>query len=184
MPVKCGAPVVVAGADGRYAAAMRPAIALVAVLVAATAVRAGLPPDVDKALREATYVYVQSERKTGEWSKPAEIWLHYEQGAVYVATRPTSWRVRRIGWKRAKARIAVGKPDGHARLQERRLPGRPLQRWPRRLQRRHQRRLRGRPREERLQLRRLHQPVQPRLRAAEVLGRQATPRADGEWWSV
>jgi len=31
---------------------------------------------------------------------------------VYVGTRPTAWRVKRIGWKRSKARIAVGKVDG------------------------------------------------------------------------
>jgi hypothetical protein len=55
---------------------------------------------------------VQSERKSGEWSKPAEIWFFYEDGKVYVGTRPTSWRVRRIGWKRTKARVAVGKVDG------------------------------------------------------------------------
>jgi hypothetical protein len=91
---------------------MSRAVALVAVLVAVSSAAADLPADVDKALREATYVYVQSERKTGDWSKPAEIWFHYENGAVYLATRPTSWRVRRIGWKRTKARIAVGKPDG------------------------------------------------------------------------
>jgi hypothetical protein len=91
---------------------MRRAVALVGVLLVAAGALAKLPPDVDAALRDAKYVYVQSERKTGEWSKPAEIWFHHEDGTVYVATRPTSWRVRRIGWKRAKARIAVGKPDG------------------------------------------------------------------------
>jgi len=91
---------------------MRRAVALLAVLLAAAGAAAKLPPDVDAALRDAKYVYVQSERKTGEWSKPAEIWFHHEDGAVYVATRPTSWRVKRIGWKRTKARIAVGKQDG------------------------------------------------------------------------
>lgn len=95
---------------------MRRAVAVVGVLLAVPLLAAGatatLPADVDAALRSAKYVYLQSERKTGEWSKPAEIWFHAENGAVYVATRPTSWRVRRIGWKRTKARIAVGKPDG------------------------------------------------------------------------
>jgi hypothetical protein len=94
---------------------MRSAVRALALAVAvASAASAALAPDVEKALRESTYVYVQSERKSGEWSKPAEIWFHYEDGKVYVATRPSSWRVRRIGWKRAKARIAVGKPDGPA----------------------------------------------------------------------
>jgi hypothetical protein len=79
-----------------------------------TTAAAGLTPDLEKALRDATYVYVQSERKTGDWSKPAEIWFYVESGKVYVGTRPTSWRVRRIGWKRARARVAVGSPDGPA----------------------------------------------------------------------
>ncbi len=92
---------------------MRRAVAVALVLVALTA-RAGLNHALDEALRSAKYVYVQSERKTGEWSKSAEIWFHYEDGKVYVGTKPTSWRVKRIGWKRAKARIAVGKPDGPA----------------------------------------------------------------------
>jgi hypothetical protein len=91
---------------------MRRAIAVGLVLVALATARAGLSPTLDQALRSATYVYVQSERKGGEWSKPAEIWFHYEDGKVYVGTRPTSWRVRRLGWKRTKARIAVGKADG------------------------------------------------------------------------
>jgi hypothetical protein len=93
-------------------AAMRRALALGVVLLACATSQAGLAPATDEALRKATYVYVQSERKTGEWSKPAEIWFHYEDGKVYVGTRPTSWRVKRLGWKRTKARIAVGKADG------------------------------------------------------------------------
>jgi hypothetical protein len=75
---------------------------------------AGLSADLAKRLADAKYVYVQSERKGGGWSKPAEIWFHAEEGKVYVATRPTSWRVRRIKWGRTKARIAVGASDGPA----------------------------------------------------------------------
>jgi hypothetical protein len=91
---------------------MRAAVVLVLTLVASRGAAAGFPPAVDEALPRAKYVYVQSERKTGEWSKPAEIWFHTDAGRVCVATRPMSWRVRRIGWKRTKARIAVGRPDG------------------------------------------------------------------------
>jgi len=91
---------------------MRRAVAAVALLCVVAAAHAGLTPELEKALRDATYIYVQSERKTGEWSKPTEIWFHAEGGKVYVGTRPTSWRVKRIGWKRSKARIAVGKVDG------------------------------------------------------------------------
>jgi hypothetical protein len=86
------------------------ATALLAVVTAARA--AALSPELDRALRESTYVYVQSERKSGELGKPAEIWFYYDGQAVYVGTRPTSWRVRRIKAGRRKARIAVGKPDG------------------------------------------------------------------------
>jgi hypothetical protein len=88
-------------------------LATLAVLFAfATAAGAAFPPDVAKALHEAKYVYIQSERKGGEWSKPAEIWFYADEDAVYVGTRPTSWRVKRIKAGRKKARIAVGKPDG------------------------------------------------------------------------
>ena len=91
---------------------MRRAVAALVVLCVVAGARAGLTPELEKALHDATYIYVQSQRKSGEWSKPAEIWFHVEGGKVYVGTRPTSWRVKRIGWKRSKARIAVGKADG------------------------------------------------------------------------
>lgn len=79
--------------------------------LAATAV-AALSPELDRALREAKYVYLQSERKSGEFGKPAEIWFFYDGRNVYVGTRPTSYRVRRLKAKRPRARIAVGKADG------------------------------------------------------------------------
>jgi hypothetical protein len=86
-----------------------PALALALVAVTAWA---GLSPEIDKALHDATYIYLQSERKSGDFGKPAEIWFFVENGAVYVGTRPTSWRVKRIKAGRTKARIAVGKADG------------------------------------------------------------------------
>jgi hypothetical protein len=91
----------------------RRAVAVLA-LVLAVAVGAGaaLGPDVERGLRESQYVYIQSERKSGEMSKPAEIWFFWDGTAVYVGTRPTSWRVRRIKAGRRKARIAVGKVGG------------------------------------------------------------------------
>jgi hypothetical protein len=87
-------------------------LAVLATLVATAA--ATLSPDVDHALRDAKYVYVQSERKSGQLGKAAEIWFYYDGKAVYVGTPPTSWRVRRIKAGRKKARIAVGKADGPA----------------------------------------------------------------------
>ena len=89
-----------------------PLAVLVATLV--TTAAAALSPDVDRALRDAKYVYVQSERKSGQLGKPAEIWFYYDGKAVYVGTPPTSWRVRRIKAGRKKAHIAVGKTDGPA----------------------------------------------------------------------
>jgi len=84
-----------------------------AFLLVASVVAAGPPPpDVQQKLAESPYVYVQSQRKSGEWSKPAEIWFMWDQGAVWVGTRPDSWRVKRIRWGRPRARIAVGKTDG------------------------------------------------------------------------
>ena len=80
----------------------------------ATTAAAALSPDVDRALHDAKYVYVQSERKSGQLGKAAEIWFYYDGKAVYVGTPPTSWRVRRIKAGRKKAHIAVGKADGPA----------------------------------------------------------------------
>lgn len=75
-------------------------------------VAAELEPSVRKALEEAKYVYIASERKDGSWSRAAEIWFLFHEGSVYVGTPPTSWRAKRIRWGRPRARIAVGKSDG------------------------------------------------------------------------
>lgn len=72
----------------------------------------GLSADLEKLLSESTYVYIASSRKDGNFGKAAEIWYLYHDGAVYVGTRPTSWRVRRINWGRPQAKIWVGKQDG------------------------------------------------------------------------
>ena len=85
-----------------------------ATLALTSAVAAALPSEIDHALRDSTYVYIQSERKSHQLGKPAEIWFFYDGTAVYVGTRPTSWRVRRIKAGRRRAHIAVGKPDGPA----------------------------------------------------------------------
>ena len=92
---------------------MRTLVLTLALLAAAPAL-AGLSPEQEKQLGEATYVYIQSERKSGEWSRPAEIWFFVRSGKVYVGTRPASWRVKRIKAGRTKARIAIGTVDGPA----------------------------------------------------------------------
>src|SRR2546428_10670388 len=91
--------------------ALRFAVPILELVFAAVAA-AALSPELDRSLKESKYVYVQSERKSGAFGKPAEIWYFYDAGTVYVASPPTAWRVRRIKAGRRKARIAVGKPDG------------------------------------------------------------------------
>ncbi len=83
---------------------------LVPVLV--TGAQADLSPAIKTELANSKYVYISTTRKNGSLSKPAEIWYLYHNGAVYVASPPTTWRVRRIKAGRNQAKIAVGKPDG------------------------------------------------------------------------
>ncbi len=71
-----------------------------------------LPASVKDKLASSTYVYISSQRKSGQFGKPAEIWFMYHDGAVWVGTLPTSWRVKRIKAGRTLAKIAVGKVDG------------------------------------------------------------------------
>jgi hypothetical protein len=87
-------------------------VAVASLLLLSAALAGALSADLDRALRESQYVYVQSERRGGVFGRPAEIWFMYDGGAVLVGTPPTSWRVKRIRAGRPRARIAVGKPDG------------------------------------------------------------------------
>ena len=86
---------------------------LVIVLTLSSAAQAAsLSADLDKALQESKFVYIASTRKDGMLSKPAEIWFLYHDGAVYVGSKPSTWRAKRIKWGRPQATIAVGKADG------------------------------------------------------------------------
>lgn len=84
-----------------------------------------LSPDIQKALESGQFVYISSTRKDGSLSRPAEIWYMYHDGAVYVGTRPNSWRVRRIKAGRPDAKIAVGKVDGPSFVATGSLPNDP-----------------------------------------------------------
>ena len=84
---------------------------LLSAVVAATAA-ADLSPAIKAELANSKYIYIATTRKNGSLGKPAEIWFLYHNGAVYVASPPTTWRVRRIKAGRPQAKIAVGKPDG------------------------------------------------------------------------
>jgi hypothetical protein len=92
---------------------VKPAVSLLlAVLLLPCLVAADLSPDLQKALTDSKFVYISSTRKDGALGSPSEIWFFYSGGAVYVGTRPTSWRVRRIKAGRPGAKIAVGSVDG------------------------------------------------------------------------
>jgi len=71
-----------------------------------------LTKEFDEKLASSTFVYISSTRKDGSLSRPAEIWFLWHKGSVYVASAPTTWRVRRIRWGRPQAKIWIGKPDG------------------------------------------------------------------------
>jgi len=82
-------------------------------LLFVSAARAGeLPKNLQDALASSTFVYISSTRKDGTLSTPAEIWFLWHQGSVYVASAPTTWRVRRIRWGRPGAKIWIGTRNG------------------------------------------------------------------------
>jgi hypothetical protein len=85
---------------------------LFVVLLASPAAGGELPKNLQDLLASSTYVYISSTRKDGALSRPAEIWFLWHKGSVYVASPPTTWRVRRIRWGRPQAKIWIGKPDG------------------------------------------------------------------------
>lgn len=90
----------------------RAVVLLLAVLFLPWTAAAELSPELQKTLADSKYVYISSTRKDGSLSQPAEIWYFYQGGAVYVGTRPASWRVKRIKAGRPAAKIAVGTVDG------------------------------------------------------------------------
>lgn len=89
----------------------RLAFALIGLLLLPLAAAAELSQQLQQQLATGKYVYISSTRKDGSLSRPAEIWYLWHDNAVYVATRPTSWRVRRIKAGRTDAKIAVGSVD-------------------------------------------------------------------------
>lgn len=83
---------------------------LALLLPAPRAADAALSAEQQKQLAESKYVYIQSQRKDGTFSKAAEIWFFVHDGAVYVGSKKTTWRVRRIlaGHKEAKVHLNSG----------------------------------------------------------------------------
>jgi len=87
---------------------------ILTLLAHAPALAGTLTAEQRAALEKATYVYVQSERASGELGKPAEIWFMVVGDDVYVGTKPTTHRVKRIQAGRTRARVAIGSADGPA----------------------------------------------------------------------
>jgi hypothetical protein len=73
---------------------------------------APLSAEQQKSLESSKYVYIQSARKDGSLGKAAEIWFFPHQGAVWVCSPVTTYRVKRIQAGQTKAKVAIGKPDG------------------------------------------------------------------------
>ncbi len=73
---------------------------------------AELSSELKQALDSSKYVYIQSERKSGELGAKAEIWFFEHDGAVWVGTPVTTYRVQRIQARRIRAKIWIGSRDG------------------------------------------------------------------------
>ena len=71
-------------------------------------------PELQQALDSSKYVYIQSERKSGEFGSKAEIWFFRHDGAVWVGTPVSTHRVRRIQAERTKAKVWIGSRDGQS----------------------------------------------------------------------
>ena len=84
-----------------------------ATLLMSPAALMGLSSDLAKKLEAAEYVYISSTRKDGTPREhPPRSGSSTTMAPFTVGTRATSWRVKRIGWGRPQAKIAVGKADG------------------------------------------------------------------------
>lgn len=75
---------------------------------------AELSSELQQALDSSKYVYIQSERKSGEFGAKAEIWFFHHDGAVWVGTPVSTHRVKRIQAGRTKAKVWIGSRDGQA----------------------------------------------------------------------
>ncbi len=73
---------------------------------------AGFTPEQAAQLERAKFVYISSTRKDGSPSQPAEIWFMVSDGALWVASKPSSWRAKRIRWGRPMATIWIGSRSG------------------------------------------------------------------------
>ncbi len=73
---------------------------------------AELPASTQKLLRESSYIYVATQRKSGKRSSIAPIWFYYEGGdELFFTVSPESWKAKRIA-RGSPVFIWVGEKDG------------------------------------------------------------------------
>ena len=77
-----------------------------------TAATGALSGAMQQLLDTSKYVYIQSERKSGNLGSKAEIWFFHHDGAVWVGTPVSTHRVKRIQAGRTKAKVWIGSKDG------------------------------------------------------------------------
>lgn len=68
-------------------------------------------PEIDAALKTASYLYIATKRLNGEWSTVAPVWFMYDGEALYFTTSPTSHKAHRIH-RGSPVRVWVGSKDG------------------------------------------------------------------------
>jgi general stress protein 26 len=87
------------------------AASLVWIMKPKWAAAASVSPATEAALRNASLIYVATQRKSGERSSVAPIWFFYDQGKIFFTTSPTSWKAKRIK-RGSPLYIWVGSEDG------------------------------------------------------------------------
>ncbi len=83
----------------------------VAALLAVTVASAGFAPDVTNALRTSKQIYVATKRADGTRSKVVPVWFMFDGDALYFATGPDSYKVKRIR-RGSPLLVWVGSADG------------------------------------------------------------------------
>lgn len=98
--------------SGTARAAIALAVLLGGLTSMATASRAGtVSPATKDLLRSSSYVYIATQRKSGELSEAAPVWFVYDGEQVFFTTGPESWKARRIG-RGSPLTIHVGRRTG------------------------------------------------------------------------
>ena len=70
-----------------------------------------LPAATEQLLQSSSYIYVATQRKSGELGSFSPIWFTYDQGKIFFTTSPGSFKAKRIA-KGRPLTIHVGTEDG------------------------------------------------------------------------